>query len=206
MERKYYAIKLSIAMIFVYLLQFLLPSLTQHLAFQASSFLTRPWTFVSSIFAHSQTDLMHLLNNLFFLALFGSILEGEVGSRRFLGAFLLTGLFANLSAFFFYPESLVLGASGAISGIVAALAIYKPRQIGLFWGVPVPMWVAFLGWIVTNLVGFGAESSIAFEAHLFGLFAGSIYGAYLRNKRERKKKSKESVDEEEIEKWEERFM
>ncbi|MDY6773723.1 MAG: hypothetical protein SVS85_00860, partial [Candidatus Nanohaloarchaea archaeon] len=69
-EVKYSALLLSAAVILVYLLQLSFPAVTD-LSFVAADFFKEPWTIVTSIFLHSPGDYMHLLNNLFFLAVFG---------------------------------------------------------------------------------------------------------------------------------------
>ncbi|MDY6769544.1 MAG: rhomboid family intramembrane serine protease, partial [Candidatus Nanohaloarchaea archaeon] len=139
-------------------------------------------------------------------AVFGFMLENIVGTRKFLALFAGAGILANLSAFIFYPAVPVLGASGAVSGIVAALAVIRPRDIGLFWGVPVPMWAALLGWVATNLAGAAATGGgIAFEAHLFGLAAGAAFGLFERREHSRSRAEEHEIDVD-VEEWEERFM
>jgi len=62
------------------------------------------WKFFTSIFGHSGPE--HLFNNLFFIGLFGSILERLSSSRTLIGTFLISALFANLSAFVFSQRRL----------------------------------------------------------------------------------------------------
>ncbi|MDY6765864.1 MAG: rhomboid family intramembrane serine protease, partial [Candidatus Nanohaloarchaea archaeon] len=184
---RYTSLLLAAAIILVYLLQLVFPGLTG-LSFVAAEFGAAPWTIITSLFLHDPGDYMHLLNNLFFLAVFGFMLENIIGTRRFLGLFLGGGVLANLSAFIFYPGSPVLGASGAISAVVAALAVIRPRDMGLFWGVPAPMWAVLLGWVATNLAGAAATGGgIAFEAHLFGLAAGTASGLFLQDEHSRER-------------------
>ncbi len=201
---RYTSLVISAAVVFIYMLQLLFPGLTG-LAFVADRFLLEPWTLLTSFFLHSPGDYMHLLNNLFFLAVFGFMLENVVGTRKFLALFFTSGLFANLSAFTFYPSTPVLGASGAVSGIVAALAVIRPRDVGLFWGVPVPMWAALLGWVVTNAVGgLASGGNIAFEAHLYGLLFGAIYGLFMRGEHSREREEHEV--EFDVREWEKKYM
>jgi membrane associated rhomboid family serine protease len=212
---RYLALWIGAGLILIYIAQHLLPGLTDQLIFRPATVADEPWTYVTSMFIHAPDDYMHLLNNLFFLIVFGTMLELLVGSERFLGIFLIGGLVANLSAFTFYPDSAVLGASGAISAIIASLAVFRPRKPGLFWGVPVPMWAALLGWIGTNLIGTAATGGgIAFEAHLYGLGFGAIAGIYLRqleNSSPRQKRNDRAdgpieIDEQTIREWERRYM
>ncbi|MDY6777124.1 MAG: rhomboid family intramembrane serine protease [Candidatus Nanohaloarchaea archaeon] len=206
MERRFYALKMGALLIAVYLLQLLFPSLTGLLSLRAETFMQQPWTIVTSFFIHAPSDYMHLLNNLFFLIVFGSILEGYISGRRFLLLYLASGIVANLSAFIFYPEAAVLGASGAISGVVGYLAVLKPRQAGLFWGVPLPMWAVLIGWVATNAVGIGASAGIAFEAHLLGIVFGGIAAFPAREVAEQERSEDVQIDEEQIREWEERYL
>ncbi len=171
---------LSGALIVIYVLQLLFPGLNTF-ALVASEVWSEPWTMVTSMFLHSTDDYMHLLNNLLFLAMFGFILENTIGTKRFLQLYLAAGLFANLSAFTFYPNSSVLGASGAISGVIGAIAVIRPRTVGFIGYIPVPMWAALLWWVGFNFLGsLGTGGSTAFEAHLYGLFFGALYGLFIR--------------------------
>jgi len=83
------------------------------------------WRFVSAIFLHD--GIIHLIYNLFALALFGFILEKLIGSKRFLIVFFASGIIANLIAVNFYNSS--LGVSGAIYGILGCLVILKPLMM-----------------------------------------------------------------------------
>lgn len=210
-EIRYHAVKIGVLVVIIYALQQVFPAVTAELILRPAELMDRPWTFVTSIFIHAPTDYMHLLNNLFFLMLFGTIFERWAGSRTFLTVFLVGGLVANLAAFSFYYDSAVLGMSGAVSAIVGALTVIRPRSVGLFWGVPLPMWAVMVGWLATNLAGIGASSGIAYEAHMYGLIVGAVTGIYLRKTQRsvQRVSELEEADEpetEEIEEWEDRFM
>lgn len=165
-----------------------------------------PFKFFTSIFGHSGPE--HLFNNLFFIGLFGSILERLSSSRTLLATFLVSALFANLSAFVFFPNSFIIGASGGGMGILAALAVYRPNKIGLALGVPLPMWAALAVYVFINVAGLTAVNNTAYEAHLLGMLVGTIVGLHLRD-------GSEDSDEEELEEenwrsrikeWEEKWM
>ncbi|WEL23373.1 rhomboid family intramembrane serine protease [Candidatus Nanohalovita haloferacivicina] len=167
------------------------------------------WKFFTSFLGHSGPE--HLFNNIFFIALFGSIYELMTDEKTLMGTFLISALVGNLTAFIFFPNSVIIGASGGAVGILAALAVYRPNKIGLVFGVPAPMWVVLLGYIALNLLGLGAENNVAYEAHLFGMFAGAAVGLYLRNSEERAQEDSENDLEEEewrdrIRRWEEKWM
>lgn len=164
------------------------------------------WKFFSSVLGHSGID--HLLNNLFFIGLFGSVYEKFTSGKLFLATFVVSALFANLSAFIFFPESFIIGASGGAMGVLAALSVYRPNQIGLALGVPLPMWAVLIIYILINTAGLTGSTNTAYEAHLFGLVTGSIIGYRIRD---RSFIDFESGEEEEdwrqrIREWEERWM
>lgn len=208
MRQRFYAIQLCFVMIGIYLVQLLIPGLTQQLWFVADTFLQHPWTIVTSTIIHAPSDYMHLLNNIFFLGIFGTMLEGMIGSNRFLGFTATAGIIANISAFIFYSTTPVLGASGAISGIVACLAVIKPKKIGLFWGVPLPMWLVFAGWLLTNTASVGADTGVAYEAHILGLLFGGATGLLFRRYMDEgtADEDPETIDDETIKQWEQEFM
>ncbi len=165
------------------------------------------WKFLTSIFGHS--GLEHLFNNLFFIGLFGSIYERLTSSRAFLATFLVSALFANITAFLFYADSAIIGASGGGMGLMAALAVYRPRKIGLALGVPAPMWFVLLAYVFINVAGLSAVTGVAYEAHLFGLVSGGIIGLWLRD--QPYVENEEEDDEldnwrQKIRDWEEKYM
>jgi membrane associated rhomboid family serine protease len=146
----------------------------------------------AGIFMHA--GFLHIIGNMWFLHLFGDNVEGALGHFRYLIFYLLSGLAASLTQYFLDPGSLipVLGASGAISGVMGAyLVLFRSHRIrtlipfGFFWEtVDLPSWI-FLGyWFVLQLIsGAGSLSSatsggIAWFAHvggfLFGVFAARL--------------------------------
>jgi len=157
-----------------------------YLAFFPAYALRFPWMFITSVFLHA--DLSHLLFNLFALYFFGSSLERRIGGRLFVALFLLSGIFGNLGYLITASNPYVpgLGASGAIYGVMGALAILVPFMVVLVYGtVPLPMVVAALLWALMDFMGLFAPSGIAHGAHLGGMFAGAIFGLYLRQQMRR---------------------
>ena len=136
------------------------------------------WTFFTSFFGHS--DVEHLTNNLFFIGLFGTVYTLATDSKTFWTTFLVSAVGANLTAFIFYTDSAIIGASGGAMGILSALTAYKPRQTGLALGVPAPMYAVLGVYLLINFAGITAASQVAYEAHLFGLLTGVIIGLNLR--------------------------
>ncbi|MFB6190668.1 MAG: rhomboid family intramembrane serine protease [Candidatus Nanohaloarchaea archaeon] len=166
------------------------------------------WKFLTSVLGHS--DLEHLLNNAFFIALFGSIYERLTSGKMFIATFVVSALVANLSAFIFFPATSIIGASGGAMGVLSALAVYRPRKIGLALGVPAPMWFVLLSYIFINFAGLPAATDVAYEAHLFGMLAGAPLGYLLRDRPYLRDSGEEDELGDEwrrrIREWEEKWM
>jgi len=197
----YYAFKLVGVCVVVFILQLSIPSITDNFALVSKDVATRPWILVTSIFLHGSFD--HLLFNMFALAMFGSILERIIGSKRFLIIFFATGVIASLGSAFFYNAA--LGASGAIMGIAGCLAAIRPRMMVWVLGAPMPMIMAAALWALIDMAGLFHPSGIANAAHLAGLFSGIALGIAWR-KRFVLEKSKSVISENEIDHWEKEYM
>jgi len=201
----YSALVLAAVCIAAFVLQLAVPGFSEMFTLVSADVAARPWTLLSALFLHG--DVVHLLYNLFALALFGMILEQAVGRRRFLLIFFGAGVLASIGAAVLYPAA--LGASGAIFGIMGALAMLRPRMqvwVGFF---PMPMIMAAAVWAIGDFLGLFFPTSVANLAHLVGLAAGVGAGIYLRrglpSLRGRKRRGVE-LDEVEMERWEERWM
>jgi len=141
------------------------------------------WQLITYMFLHG--SLLHLLFNLFTLWMFGSDVERGLGQKRFLGFYLITGVCAALFHLLFNAHSVhpVLGASGAIYGVLVAFALlYPEREITLllFFILPVHLKAKYLAAIfmaISLIAGLqsqitGADEGIAHLAHLGGGLAG----------------------------------
>ncbi|MFB6208285.1 MAG: rhomboid family intramembrane serine protease [Candidatus Nanohaloarchaea archaeon] len=164
------------------------------------------WKFFSSFFGHS--DFQHLFNNMFFIGLFGSVYERLTSGKMFLATFLVSAVFANLTAFIFFTDSFIIGASGGAMGILAALALYRPNQVGLALGVPAPMWAVLFMYVLINLAGLTGNSSVAYQAHLFGMVSGAVIGYWLRDEPliALEEDEEESRWSKRIRRWEKKWM
>ncbi|HEX6994491.1 MAG TPA: rhomboid family intramembrane serine protease [Gammaproteobacteria bacterium] len=135
----------------------------------------RPWTIVSYAFLHA--DVLHLLFNMIGLFFFGPRLESVLGSGRFLGLYFTSAVVAALASVFFEPFAPVVGASGAVFGVLVGFAKFWPRDRIYFWGV-IPIearWFIVLLAAYSILGGLTRGGGIAHFAHLGGLAGGWIY-------------------------------
>lgn len=136
------------------------------------------WQLVTYIFIHG--NFLHFLFNAFMLWMFGPIVESDFGPRRFLRYFLITGIGAGIFTVLFSYNSPVpvIGASGAIYGLLIAFAILHPHQIVRFYFL-FPMtsrqMVIFLVIIEFVLSFSGPNSGISNISHLGGIVIGYLY-------------------------------
>ncbi len=141
----------------------------------------------TSMFLHG--SWMHLLGNMWFLWLFGNNIEDSMGRVRFIGFYLLSGLAAALGQVITNPSSVIpmVGASGAISGVMGGYLILYPRvrvfalvPIGFFiTSLAMPAWVMLGYWFliqfVSGLATVGGDlGGVAFWAHIGGFVAGVV--------------------------------
>jgi len=180
---RFYALWLSALCILFFIIQQIFPGFTD-LMLLDSAFPFQIWRYLTSIFVHA--NIIHLIYNLFALALFGSILEKLIGSRKFLLVFFLSGLLANVMAINFYPLS--LGASGAIYGIFGALVILQPGMDVWAFGFPMPMFIAGIIWVAGGFIGLFIPSDTGHIAHLSGIAIGFLFGILFRLAKRRGKR------------------
>ncbi|MDX1503809.1 MAG: rhomboid family intramembrane serine protease [Thermoanaerobaculia bacterium] len=144
------------------------------------------WTAIlTSMFLHG--GWMHLLGNMWFLWIFGNNIEDSMGAGRFVVFYLACGVAAALAHIVTDPASVVpmVGASGAISGVMGAYLVLYPRVrvdtlFILFVYVRVfslPAWVVLVEWFAIQLfsgIGTlgGPGAGVAFWAHVGGFVAG----------------------------------
>tara|TARA_Y100000310_G_scaffold1683_1_gene2132 strand:+ start:1712 stop:2269 length:558 start_codon:yes stop_codon:yes gene_type:complete len=161
------------------------------------------WRFVSAIFVHG--GLVHLMYNLFALALFGSILEKFIGGKKFLLVFFLSGIIANIIAVNYYASS--LGASGAVYGILGVLVVIKPLMMVWAMGFPMPMFIAGVLWVLGGVFGlFDPTGNTGHIAHLGGIGVGFIIGIFYRIIRKKKTIPKIEINEEDVNRWENSYI
>jgi membrane associated rhomboid family serine protease len=147
----------------------------------------QPFNVLTSMFLHG--SWMHLLGNMWFLWLFGNNVEDSMSRGRFVAFYLLCGLAAAMLQVVVEPASAIpmVGASGAISGVMGAYLVLFPR-VRVFTLVPLgfilttialPAWAMLIYWAVIQLFGgfarMGDEGGgVAFWAHVGGFVAGVV--------------------------------
>ena len=138
-------------------------------------------TLISSQFLHSGS--IHLLGNMYFLWILGDNVEDVLGRWAFLGFYLAAGAVGGLlfSLLNFQLDAPVVGASGAISGVLGAYAVLFRRSrltfMLVFWQFKLSAPIYVLIWSAFNLGGWLLESpGVAWEAHLGGLAFGLAVG------------------------------
>lgn len=141
-------------------------------------------TIFTSMFMHG--GLFHIAGNMLYLWIFGNNVEDTLGHVRYLIFYLASGVAAALAQTAVGPDSAVpmVGASGAISGVLGAYLLLFPHArvttiiiFGFFWRVVQIPAVFVLGfWIVVQVLNglgsFGASGGVAFFAHIGGFLAG----------------------------------
>lgn len=129
---------------------------------------------VTSVFLHDPGTLFHLGCNMAALAVFGPVVEREIGGLRLLALFLASGVAGGLMHVLTAPGATdpLVGASGAVFGVLAVAAVRRPSLLGFAVAMGgVEVWHAFEG---------GAEG-VSFGCHIGGLVAGALFGALWRD-------------------------
>lgn len=149
--------------------------------------LARPWTLITSIFLHG--GFLHLFFNGIVLFFFGPALEMRIGRRKFLYVFFGAGILAGAAQLLVIPPDLVvLGASGAILGVLGTLTVLAPRlPVLLFFFIPMPLWVLTLGiGALSAILAPTTYGGISHMAHVTGLVVGLICGYKFKGEEERR--------------------
>lgn len=151
---------------------------------------TMAWyTVLTSVFLHG--GWFHFIGNMLFLWVFGNNIEDAMGPPRFVAFYLFCGILAAMAQVLAHPGSPVpmVGASGAISGIMGAyLVLYPKARVHMlvllfvfFTRITVPAYLMLIYWVflqalggLPTLAGGASGGGVAFLAHLGGFFAGLL--------------------------------
>lgn len=149
---------------------------------------------LTALFLHG--NWLHLLGNLLFLFVFGGMVEERLGAARFVLFYLCTGYVAMCCYAASHPESseTLVGASGAISGVLGAFLYLFPRTrvtsvfpFLLFLPLRFPAWIVLVFWLTLQWLAVRQDTDgpgVAYLAHVVGFTLGFLY-AWLRYRRAR---------------------
>ncbi len=156
-----------------------------------------PLTIFTALFLHG--GWIHLIGNMLYLWIFGGSVEGRMGPFRFLLFYLLCGLLATLTQVYGHFRSTIplVGASGAIAGVLAAYLRLFPRAkiavlIPIFYFfrvVTLPAWAVLGFWVLLQILPLqlapvGETGGVAYLAHIGGFVAGLLFvPLFVRRKR-----------------------
>lgn len=147
----------------------------------------RIWELLTYGFAHSpmsgRPGIMHILGNMYGLWFFGREVERKYGSREFLAIYLALVVFSGLIwagvQLATGANASVIGASGAIAGLIVLFAMHYPKRkiMLMFFPVAMPAWI--LGLLIVGMDALGAaglrNGNIAFVVHLAGAGLAALY-------------------------------
>jgi len=166
----------------MFLLTTAFPRLFPALMLVPSLILQRPWTLVSYMFLHA--GFWHLAFNMIALYFFGPQLERRLGERHFIGLYATSGLMGALLSLIFTPGAAIVGASGAIFGVMLGFARYWPRAPIYIWGIlPIEARWFVIGMTLLSLFGGRVQPGVAHFAHLGGFAGGFLYLTWLDRRR-----------------------
>ncbi len=142
---------------------------------------------LTSMFLHG--SILHLGGNMLYLWVYGNNVEDRLGHGGYAVFYLVSGLIASFAHVFTQPDSTtpVIGASGAIAGVMGAYLVFFPKAriltiIPLFIFIQfihLPAAVVLLGWLALQFLT-SSESGIAVMAHIGGFLAGAAIALVLR--------------------------
>ena len=164
-----------------FVLQLLIPRpyYTELLILNPTLVMERPWTLVTHLFLHGSFE--HFFINMLVFFFFAPVLERKIGSSKFLLIFFLAGIFAGIG-WSLTSANPALGASGAICGIFATLAVLMPKMKVYIFPLPIPVeiWIVVILFALYDFFMIGSGDMIAHTAHLSGLFFGLLAGMWLK--------------------------
>lgn len=141
----------------------------------------------AAFFVHA--NLLHLVSNMWYLWIFGTAIEPSLGFIRFTALYLVCGAVSMLTQAAVSPLSPVpvVGASGAIAGIMGLHLVLFPFAKILTWFPPIfifriPAFVFLLVWFYVQYANAGLNSNepVAWWAHIGGFIAGAVWGIFIR--------------------------
>lgn len=166
---------LNIGVYFLQLTLFGPDAVYSALALDPARFPANWWTVATYMFVHAW--LAHLAFNMFTLWMFGPRLEHEWGTRTFVPFYLWCGVGGAIAHLLFAQHSAVIGASGAISGVLVAYALRWPdEEVYLFGVIPMRSRWLIAAMLAMNIIfALSPGSRIDWTAHIGGMAFGWIF-------------------------------
>jgi len=154
-------------------------------------------SFFSTMFVHG--GWLHFFGNMWFLKIFGSRVEDRMGHARFLYFYLLVGVLASVFYIYFSPRSSmpVIGASGAIAGVMGAYFLLFPRAkiltlipiIFIPWFIEVPAILFLIWWFLLQVFSGtvakvlpSSGGDVAWWGHIGGFIAGVLLVTFFKKR------------------------
>ena len=155
------------------------PQIMHYCALRVDMTPFRTYQFVTYMFLHA--DVEHLFFNMFALWMFGRTLEYELGSKRFLVYYMICGIGAALIqagiAWAMDDPMTLVGASGAVMGLLLAFGVMHPNAVIMLLFPPIPMkakWFVIVYGIIELLLGWRGSGNVAHFAHVGGMLWGLL--------------------------------
>ncbi len=137
------------------------------------------WQFFTYMFTHA--SFWHLLSNMFALFVFAPVIERKIGTGEFLLFYILVGVLSGVASYFTYWYSgmyytVLLGASGAIYGLMFLFTMLFPEAVLLIFGlIPIRAPLLILIYFFIDFFGMFSTDGVAHLVHLYGLLFALIY-------------------------------
>lgn len=155
------------------------PWIQSHCALWVGLPLFRTYQFVTYMFLHGNPE--HLFFNMLALWMFGRTLEYEFGPKRFLTYYMICGVGAGLIqagiAWAMHEPMVLVGASGAIMGLLLAFGVLHPNAVIMLIFPPIPMkakWFVIVYGVIELLLGWRGGGNVAHFAHVGGMLWGLL--------------------------------
>jgi membrane associated rhomboid family serine protease len=178
-----WVLRILIATVLMFFVQQTVSGATSLLYLVPTQVLARPWTLVTYMFLHA--GFGHIFWNMLGLYFFGPRVESRMGSQRFLTLYLLSGVVGALFSVLLAPLNPILGASGAVLGVLMAFARFWPRERLYIWGVlPIEArWLVII-YAAIDIMGFNGfgRLGVANVAHLGGFAGALLYLLFLERR------------------------
>ena len=186
-----YSLTILVIAILSFFISQIIPGYFSYLALSPFDMFNHPLKFLLNLITHIflHANGIHILFNMMFLFFFGPELERRIGGKKFLEVFFLSGIIAGIgyslwSLFILNSAIPAVGASGALFGIFACLAILAPDIQVYVYFIPMKITYALIFFALFDLIFIGSGDPIARSAHLSGVVAGLVIGKELKGKRQ----------------------